>query len=85
MKTQTPSPKKAVRKNTPLGRDTEINERAPRPLYGRTESPGDAENLPIKELPRHMGADADGDDENMLDEALTREGAGDKASGPRNS
>lgn len=85
MKTQTASKKKAVRKNTPIGRDTEINERAPRPLFRRTVAPGDAENLPINQLPRHMGANADGDDENTLDEALARRGAGDQASGPRDS
>lgn len=85
MKTHTAPKKKAVRKNTPIGRDTEINERAPRPLFRRTESPGDAANLPIKELPRHIGAEADGDDENTLDAAFARKGAGDQASGPRDN
>lgn len=69
-----------VKKNVPLGNDTEINERVTR-HFGDIVPNVENEGLPIRELPRHMKTSRD-DDENELAAALARRGAGDEGSGP---
>ena len=60
-------------KNAPKGRDTEINEHAPKhpaPYVGE-----DTNALGLQSLPQHM---RENDDENLIDERLVRRGAGDR-------
>jgi hypothetical protein len=57
--------------------ETEINERAPKHLFEGTRPLNEAEGLPFEDLPRHLASPV-GDDENELDAALARKGAGDE-------